>query len=112
MADFDDPAFTGDNWARRYPDSDLSEGPDPTAAVDFLAELTGDGARVLELAIGGGRVARPLRRRGLRVEGIEASATVAKRLASSPEGTAIPVWWPTWPTCPSPDLSDWSMWHR
>jgi SAM-dependent methyltransferase len=46
---------------------------------------------VLELAIGGGRVARPLLRRGLRVEGVEASAAVAQRLASSPEGAAIPV---------------------
>lgn len=91
MTNFDDPSFTGDNWARRYPDSDLSVGPDPTAAVDFLAELAGGGARVLELAIGGGRVARPLLRRGLRVEGVEGSAVVAQRLASSPDGASIPV---------------------
>ncbi len=91
MTTFDDPSFTGDRWARRYPDGDLSGGPDPTAAVDFLAELAGDGARVLELAIGGGRVARPLLHRGLRVEGIEASAAVAQRLAASPDGGDIPV---------------------
>ncbi len=91
MTNFDDPSFTGDHWAKRYPDSDLSEGPDPTSAVDFLAELAGDKARVLELAIGGGRVARPLLRRGLRVEGIEASEAVAERLASSSEGASIPV---------------------
>ena len=91
MTSFDDPSFTGDRWARRYPDTDLSVGPDPAAAVDFLAGLAGPGARVLELAIGGGRVARPLLHRGLRVEGIEASAAVADRLAASPDGAAIPV---------------------
>lgn len=90
MTDFDDPAFTGDNWARRYPGSDLSEGPDPAAAVEFLAGLAGDG-RVLELAVGGGRVARPLARRGLRVTGVEASAEVARRLSASSEGAQIRV---------------------
>jgi SAM-dependent methyltransferase len=91
MSSFDDPSFTGDNWARRYPDADLSDGPDPGPAVAFLAELAGPGARVLELAVGGGRVARPLSRAGVRVEGVEASAEVARRLAASPEGDAIPV---------------------
>lgn len=91
MANFDDPSFTGDNWARRYPDADLSVGPDPGAAVDLLAGLVEPGARVLELAVGGGRVARPLSRRNLRVEGVEASAEVARRLAASPEGQSIPV---------------------
>jgi SAM-dependent methyltransferase len=91
VTSFDDPSFTGDRWARRYPDGDLTGGPDPAAAVDFLAELAGAGARVLELAIGGGRVARPLMRRGYRVEGVEASAAVAQRLAASPDGPSIPV---------------------
>lgn len=91
MASFDDPAFTGDRWARRYPDADLTGGPDPTAAVDFLCGLAGPGARVLELAIGGGRVARPLLHRGYRVHGVEASAAVAQRLAASPDGPSIPV---------------------
>ena len=77
MTDFDDPAFFGDRWAGRY--HDLSQGPDPTAAVDFLAGLAPPGARVLELAIGGGRVAVPLARRGFAVEGIEASQAVVDR---------------------------------
>ena len=89
MTSFDDPAFFGDHWAARY--EDLTGGPDPTAAVDLLADLAGPGARVLELAIGGGRVALPLTRRGLRVEGVEASAAVARRLRSAPGGDGIPV---------------------
>ena len=42
-------------------------------AVDCLASLAG-GGRVLEFAIGSGRVALPLARRGLDVTGIELSA--------------------------------------
>jgi hypothetical protein len=40
--------------------------------VESLAGLAGPGTRVLECAIGGGRVALPLARRGLQVEGVEA----------------------------------------
>ena len=47
--------------------------------MDFLAGLAPPGARVLELAIGGGRVAVPLARRGFAVEGIEASQAVVDR---------------------------------
>lgn len=89
MTDFDDPAFTGDRWVKRY--DVLSGGPDPTAAVDFLADLAGEGARVLELAIGGGRVALPLARRGLAVQGLEASQAVVDRLRTAPGGASIPV---------------------
>jgi SAM-dependent methyltransferase len=86
---FDDPAFSGDHWAAAH--QDVSGGPDATDAVDFLARLLPAGARVLELGIGGGRVARPLAQRGFRVEGIEASAAVAERLSSTPGGEEIPV---------------------
>ena len=41
-------------------------------SVAFLAELA-NGGRVLELAIGTGRVALPLAARGLRVHGVEVS---------------------------------------
>jgi hypothetical protein len=68
---FDDPAFFGDRWARAY--QDLTIGPDPAPTVEFLAGLAGGSGRALELAIGGGRVAVPLARCGITVEGIEAS---------------------------------------
>ncbi len=90
MTSFDDPAFPGDRWARRY-EGDLTGGRDPTPAVEFLAGLAGPGGRALELGIGGGRVALPLARRGVRVEGIEASDAVAQRLRSVRGGDAIPV---------------------
>ena len=89
MTDFDDPAFFGDRWASRY--DDLSQGPDPAAAVDFLAGLVTPGARILELAIGGGRVAIPLARRGFAVEGVEASQAVVDKLRTVPGGQDLPV---------------------
>jgi SAM-dependent methyltransferase len=58
--------------------------------VDRLAELAGDG-RALELAIGTGRVALPLRARGVRVSGIELSAHMVERLRAKPGATEIPV---------------------
>jgi SAM-dependent methyltransferase len=58
--------------------------------VEFLAGLAGDG-RVLELAIGTGRVALPLAARGITVEGIDASAAMAERLRAKPGGESIPV---------------------
>jgi hypothetical protein len=51
MAGFDDPAFYGDRWAGVY--DEHHAGMDPSAAVEFLAGLAGDG-RVLELAVGTG----------------------------------------------------------
>jgi SAM-dependent methyltransferase len=48
-------------------------------AVDFLADLAGDGP-ALELAIGTGRVAIPLADRGVAVTGIELSEPMADRL--------------------------------
>lgn len=88
MARFDDPAFYGDRWADVY-----DEHPgmlDPGAAVDFLAGLAG-GGRVLELAIGTGRVALPLAARGLAVEGVDASEAMVGRLRAKPGGESIPV---------------------
>lgn len=63
---------------------------DPGPAVDFLAALAGDG-RVLELAIGTGRVALPLAARGVMVEGVDASAAMVERLRAKPGGESIPV---------------------
>jgi SAM-dependent methyltransferase len=66
-----DPAAYGDVMA------DIEAQPfndpgDADEAVEFLADLAGDGP-VLELGLGLGRMAVPLAARGLRVHGIEAS---------------------------------------
>ena len=55
-----------------------------------LAGLAGDG-RVLELAIGTGRVALPLAARGITVEGVDASAAMVEQLRAKPGGASIPV---------------------
>ena len=61
---------------------------DPT--VDLLAELAGGGV-ALELAVGTGRVALPLRARGVEVAGIELSRHMVEQLRSKPGGDEIEV---------------------
>jgi SAM-dependent methyltransferase len=90
MASFDDPAFYGDRWADIYDETADAGVLDPGPAVDFLAGLAG-GGRVLELAIGTGRVALPLAARGIVVEGIDASQAMVDRLRAKPGGDGIPV---------------------
>lgn len=58
--------------------------------VDFLAELAGDGA-ALELAIGTGRIALPLRQRGVRVAGIDVSPDMVAQLRKKPGAGDIEV---------------------
>jgi SAM-dependent methyltransferase len=60
----------------------------PTVAR--LAELAGDGA-ALELAIGTGRVAVPLRERGVLVTGIEMSRPMIEQLRTKVDEATIPV---------------------
>ncbi|GIJ80923.1 Methyltransferase domain-containing protein [Micromonospora phaseoli] len=87
MSVFDDPGHFGRMWADRY---DLPGNPDPTTAVEFLADLAGDGP-ALELAIGTGRVALPLAARGIAVAGVEASPEMVAKLHAKPGGSDIPV---------------------
>jgi SAM-dependent methyltransferase len=58
--------------------------------VDRLASLAGDG-RVLEFAIGTGRVAVPLAERGVPVTGIELSRPMLEQLRTKADEAAIPV---------------------
>jgi len=88
MAGFDDPGFYGDRWASVY--DDHHGGLDTGPAVEFLAGLAA-GGRVLELAIGTGRVALPLALRGVSVDGIDASEAMVERLRAKPGGQSIPV---------------------
>ena len=61
-----------------------------TPTVELLAELA-DGGPALELGIGTGRVAIPLRHRGIRVHGIELSAAMVARLREKPGAEDIDV---------------------
>ena len=61
---------------------------DPT--VSFLADLAGTGA-ALELGIGTGRIALPLRQRGVRVHGIELSPAMVGQLQAKPGADDIGV---------------------
>lgn len=58
--------------------------------VDRLADLA-DGGRALEFAIGTGRVAVPLRERGVEVVGIELSTAMIDELRRKVDEAAIPV---------------------
>lgn len=71
-----------------YPSDSEDEGLRPM--TDLLAELAGGGA-ALEFAIGTGRVALPLSRRGVPVSGIELSPHMAEKLRGKPGAEAIPV---------------------
>jgi len=58
--------------------------------VDVLVDLARDGA-ALEFAIGTGRIALPLARRGLPVSGVELSPDMIAQLRMKPGGSEIPV---------------------
>jgi SAM-dependent methyltransferase len=58
--------------------------------VDRLVELAGNG-RALEFAIGTGRVAIPLRERGVTVVGIEQSAAMVAQLRRKVDAVTLPV---------------------
>jgi SAM-dependent methyltransferase len=76
-----------DEWCRALESLDKL---DTDGCVAFLAEVAGAGP-VLELAIGTGRVAIPLARRGFEVHGIDAEAKMVEELHAKPGGADIPV---------------------
>jgi SAM-dependent methyltransferase len=83
--------FVGDA-ARQY-DAHLSGMNDPVVIapiVERLAELTNGGA-ALEFAIGTGRIALPLRQRGVHVQGIDISEDMIAELRQKPGGAEIAV---------------------
>jgi SAM-dependent methyltransferase len=87
-----DDGYFGEEVAARY-DESSAEMFDPEVldpAVDFLAELAGDG-RALELGIGTGRIALPLAARGVPVHGIELSRAMVARLREKAGGEEIGV---------------------
>lgn len=72
-------------------DYDRHSDPGTTeASVAAMAELAGRG-RVLELAVGTGRIALPLAARGVDVTGLEASPEMVAELRRKPGGADLPV---------------------
>lgn len=82
----------GDRVAEVYDEwyAELPFGGEIGVTVSFLRELAADGS-ALELGIGTGRVALPLRQAGVDVHGIDASAAMVERLRAKPGGADIPV---------------------
>ncbi|WP_097253954.1 class I SAM-dependent methyltransferase [Streptomyces sp. Ag109_G2-15] len=89
----DEDGYFGEAVAARYDESSagMFEPEVVAPAVDFLAELAGAGGRALELGVGTGRIALPLRRRGVEVHGIELSRAMVERMRAKPGGAAIGV---------------------
>jgi SAM-dependent methyltransferase len=85
-----DEGYFGERVAATYDEQSASMF-DPAVigpAVDRLAELAGDGG-ALEFAIGTGRIALPLAKRGVRVAGIDNSEAMLARLREKPGGERI-----------------------
>jgi len=78
--------------AERYDESTaaLSAAAVVEPVVDFLVDLAFDGS-ALELGIGTGRIALPLAKRGIRVNGIDLSEAMVVRLRSKPGAEEIGV---------------------
>jgi len=87
-----DDGFFGEGVAAGYDVGcgEVFSAGDIAATVDFLATLA-QGGRVLELAIGTGRIALPLAARGVEVHGIDLSRAMVDQLRAKPGGESIPV---------------------
>ena len=84
-----DAATYGDRIAPIYDDL-YDELFDVDATVALLADLAG-GRPALELAIGTGRIALPLKRAGVEITGIDVSEAMVAKLRAKPGGDGIEV---------------------
>jgi SAM-dependent methyltransferase len=84
---FDPRTSFGYEVSKRY---DAGLRGDEEETVAFLARLA-DGRDALEFAVGTGRIAVPLTRAGVRVDGIEQSQAMVDRMREKPGGNAIDV---------------------
>jgi SAM-dependent methyltransferase len=89
---FADDGYFGEEVAVTYDDQgDPANRPEAIQpVVNVLAELARSG-RVLEFAIGTGRIALPVAARGVEVHGIELSRAMVAQLRAKPGGETIPV---------------------
>jgi len=92
LAGVHDDGYFDERVAARYDETyDYQFRPEAVEpVVNLLAELAGEG-RALELGVGTGRIALPLSRRGVSVQGIELSRAMADRLKAKPEAEAVGV---------------------
>ena len=86
MEDYDERTY-GDRIAGAY--DELYSTYDETC-IETLYELA-QGGPALELGIGTGRIAIPLRQKGVEVHGIDASAAMVEKLHDKPGGENVPV---------------------
>jgi len=89
MSDYENATY-GDRIADAYDDFIQISAEQTQAAVGALASLA-KGGPVLELGIGTGRIALPLLEKGIKIQGIDASARMVDRLRKKPGGDAIPI---------------------
>ena len=81
------PETYGEKIADIYDDWYSSPDESSTALLCDLAR----GGRVLELGIGTGRIALPLKEKGIDISGIDASPSMVRKLYAKPGGKDIPV---------------------
>ncbi len=88
----DADGYFGEQVAARYDESsgEMFQPGVVDVAVDVLVGLA-RGGRALELGIGTGRIALPLARRGVPVQGIDLSRAMVARMRAKPGGDAIGV---------------------
>jgi SAM-dependent methyltransferase len=87
MKEFNPATSFGADVAAHY--VDYKRGDEEDAAT-FLAEFAKEGS-ALEFAIGTGRIALPLAKKGVQVDGIELSPHMVEQLRAKPEGQNINV---------------------
>ena len=87
MRGYDEKTY-GQRWSPHY-DEIYSDAED--SVIELLARHAGDPPRALELAIGSGRIALPLRAKGVDVAGIDASEEMVTKMRAKPGGDQIPV---------------------
>ncbi len=83
-----DPSLYGETLAPVYDDL---YGEAATDAIDTLVELCEGADPVLELGIGTGRFALPMRERGVDVHGVDASPSMLDKLRLKPGGDRVPT---------------------
>jgi hypothetical protein len=88
MEGFDPKTSFGYETSKRYVVSEKRGDEDDTVA--FLANHAGAGD-ALEFAVGAGRIALPLRRAGVPVDGIERSQDMVDRMREKPGGDGVHV---------------------